>query len=70
MGLAALWHLPGPGLEPMSPALAGGFPTTVPPRKSRQDKHFVFVILLNSHKNVTLVTTISLLSIKRLREVN
>ena len=25
---------PGPGIEPVSPALAGGFPTTGPPRKS------------------------------------
>ena len=32
--LAGMWHLPGPGLEPMSPALAGGFLTTVPPGKS------------------------------------
>ena len=28
-----MWDLPGPGLEPMSPALAGGFLTTVPPGK-------------------------------------
>ena len=36
MGLVALrmWDLPGPGLEPVSPALAGGFLTTVPPGKS------------------------------------
>ena len=35
-GLVAPWHvgLPGPGLEPVSPALAGGFLTTVPPGKS------------------------------------
>ena len=29
-----MWNLPGPGLEPMSPALAGGFLTTAPPGKS------------------------------------
>ena len=29
-----MWDFPGPGLEPMSPALAGGFLTTVPPGKS------------------------------------
>ena len=29
-----MWDLPGPGLEPVSPALAGGFLTTAPPRKS------------------------------------
>ena len=27
------WGLPGPGIEPMSPALAGGFSTTGPPGK-------------------------------------
>ena len=27
------WDLPGPGLEPMSPAMAGGFLTTAPPGK-------------------------------------
>ena len=38
MGLFALllpstWDLPGPGIEPLSPALAGGFLTTEPPGK-------------------------------------
>ena len=28
-----MWDLPGPGLEPVFPALAGGFLTTVPPGK-------------------------------------
>ena len=28
-----MWDLPGPGLEPVSPALAGGFLTTVQPGK-------------------------------------
>ena len=32
--LRGMWDLPGPGLEPVSPALAGGFLTTVPPGKS------------------------------------
>ena len=31
--LHGMWDLPGPGLEPMSPALADGFLTTVPPGK-------------------------------------
>ena len=31
--LHGMWDLPGPGLEPVSPALAGGFLTTVPPGK-------------------------------------
>ena len=29
-----MWDLHGPGLEPVSPALAGGFLTTAPPGKS------------------------------------
>ena len=28
-----MWDLPGPGLESVSPALAGGFLTTAPPGK-------------------------------------
>ena len=33
--LHGMWHLPRPGLEPVSPALAGRFSTTVPPGKPR-----------------------------------
>ena len=32
--LCGMWDLPGPGLKPVSPALAGGFLTTAPPGKS------------------------------------
>ena len=31
--LHGMWDLPGPGLEPVSPALSGGFLTTAPPEK-------------------------------------
>ena len=31
--LRGMWDLPRPGLEPVSPALAGGLPTTAPPGK-------------------------------------
>ena len=31
--LCGIWDLPGPGLDPISPALAGGFLTTGPPGK-------------------------------------
>ena len=41
--LCGMWDLPGPGIEPMSPALAGGFLTTVLPGKS------VCGIFLKSH---------------------
>ena len=37
--LRGMWDLPRPGLEPMSPALAGRFSTTVPPGKPR-DMYF------------------------------
>ena len=30
-----MWNLPGPGVEPVSPALADGFPTTEPPGGSK-----------------------------------
>ena len=32
--LCGMWDLPGSGLKPVSPALAGGFLTTAPPGKS------------------------------------
>ena len=31
--LRSMWDLPRPGLEPVSPALAGRLPTTAPPGK-------------------------------------
>ena len=34
--LHGMWDLPRPGLEPVSPALAGGFSTTAPPGKPCQ----------------------------------
>ena len=39
--LHSMWDLPRPGLEPVSPALAGGFLTTVPAGKSNQE-YFYF----------------------------
>ena len=35
--LRGMWDLPRPGLEPMSPALAGRFSTTAPPGKPREE---------------------------------
>ena len=32
--LCGMWDFPGPGLEPVSPALAGGFLTTMPPGRN------------------------------------
>ena len=39
--LHGMWDLPAPGLEPMSPALAGRFLTTVPPGKSQKQSIFL-----------------------------
>ena len=44
-----MWDLPGPELEPVSPALAGGFLTTVLPGKSLE----TFFILKYYFKNRT-----------------
>ena len=46
-GLSCMWDLPRPGLEPVSPALAGGFLTTAPPGKSYQG--FLFVDVRITH---------------------
>ena len=46
--LWAVWDLPGPGIEPMSPALVGGFFTTDPPGKLKKKTSYpkVTVILM------------------------
>ena len=41
-----MWDLPGPGIEPMSPALAGGFFTTGPPWKF-SDLFLAYICLLH-----------------------
>ena len=46
-----MWDLPGPGLEPMLPALAGGFLTTAPPGKSQIIVMFSPVVFLFYAKN-------------------
>ena len=45
--LRGMWDLPGPGLKPVSPALAGGFLTTAPPGKSCLS----FLVLLPPNQN-------------------
>ena len=42
--LRGMWDPPGPGLEPVSPAWAGGFLTTAPPGKPRL--HFFCLTLI------------------------
>ena len=53
-----MWDLPGPGIEPMSPALAGGFFTTEPPGKPSQA--FYTLRLLRSHVIVSILPEDSL----------
>ena len=38
-----MWDFPGPGLEPVSPALAGGFLTTAPPGKPKEGILYVSI---------------------------
>ena len=46
--LCGMWDLPRPGLEPVSPALAGRFSTTAPPGKPREF-FFLKPFLLNTY---------------------
>ena len=41
LSCSVMWDLPGPGLEPVFPALAGGFLTTVPPGKPQCHVFFI-----------------------------
>ena len=68
--LRGIWYLPGPGLEPVSPALAGGFSTTAPPRKPKLQSLLLFRINANlclySHirKHFTISTLLNLKGLK------
>ena len=53
--LHGMWDLPRPGLEPVSPALAGGFSTTAPPGKPKMDV-FMPVFQTRSSMSKGLVT--------------
>ena len=48
-----MWDLPEPGLEPVSPALAGGLLTTAPPGKPPPPDYFkwtfISLILLTAY---------------------
>ena len=45
--LQGMWDLPGPGLEPMSPALAGGFLTTAPPGKPCSCTFYFYLFIVH-----------------------
>ena len=64
--LCSMWDLPRPGLEPVFPALAGGFSTTAPPGKpSRSIFEAVIRVLvcLYYYKNFTYCHSVCLLTI-------
>ena len=54
-----MWDLPGPGFEPLSPALAGGFLTTVLPGKSSKSvlSNDITQLMLWSHLSFLLINT-------------
>ena len=45
--LRGMWDPPGPGPEPMTPALAAGFSTTAPPGKPRENnfKKYIYIYI-------------------------
>ena len=59
-----MWDLPGPGLEPVSPALAGRFLTTAPPRKPQEYSCKQKIYLKNQQVNIFLQNGNSFLSLK------
>ena len=44
----ACGSLPGPGIKPTSPALAGGFPTTEPPGKPHMVSNWLFHVIFST----------------------
>ena len=59
--LLGMWTLPRPGIEPVTPALAGGYLTTEPPGKplSTHDKHCTkcFMTFVSSDTQSNLLST-------------
>ena len=49
--LRGMWDLPRPGLEPVSPALAGRFSTTVPPGKPQLSIFYIVVCICQSQSS-------------------
>ena len=47
--LHGMWDLPRPGLEPVSPALAGRLPTTAPPGKPLSAYLLISIIIIWIH---------------------
>lgn len=47
------WNLPGPGIKPVPPSLAGRVLSTVPPGKSKKKKFFTLFLQLSCEFHVT-----------------
>ena len=56
-----MWDLPGPGLEPVSPALAGGFLTIAPPGELGSPEMICFVTKISAKLATAAVGTYLLL---------
>ena len=56
-----MWDLPRPGLEPVAPALAGGFLTTAPPGKSLGLSFYSYVTIFGQQMLVEWVNAIQFL---------
>ena len=50
--LCGMWDPPRPGLEPVSPALAGRLPTTAPPGKPKSWVNLTIRSILNRKKEI------------------
>ena len=45
-----MWDLPAPEIKPVSPALAGGLPTTSPPGTFRNVRYYYFFFFQEQHE--------------------
>ena len=52
-----MWDLPGPGLEPVSPELTGGFVTPVPPGKPLSQISMIIIIATTIYEAPTMRCT-------------
>ena len=59
--LRGMWDLPRPEHEPVSPASAGGFSTTVPPRKP--GKHLLIQSFLSPHQAKVSISELKILEL-------
>ena len=46
-----MWDLPGPGIEPVSPALAGGFLTTAPEEEEEEEEELKGLVTCKPEKS-------------------